>query len=104
MTPNCTCPADSSTFGVTAEKLNRACYHQIARETMLLPIQIARADRVRCILQVSTDHRSAVGKTEFRKANTLSIFFRIADVSALRVFFFTCITVDYYYALETATM
>ena len=37
MTPNCTRPAESCNFGVI-EKLIRACYFQIALETMPLTI------------------------------------------------------------------
>ena len=40
MTPNCTRPADPRNFGVI-EKLTRACYFQIALETMLSPIRTA---------------------------------------------------------------
>ena len=39
MTPNCIRPADSCNFGVI-QKLTRACYFQIAPETMLLPLLI----------------------------------------------------------------
>ena len=41
MTPNCTRPADLRYFGVI-EKLTRACYFQIALETMLLPKSVGK--------------------------------------------------------------
>ena len=51
MTPNCTGPADWCNFGAY-EKLLRACFFQIALETILLPILIAyitHSDRMKLV-------------------------------------------------------